>query len=108
MELNQFVFPAPKPSYTNKDENLIFIPFILSEKKYSYEKEELLNSKIRIKASVLSQQPIHIQSVHKTTHHEIPCMLFNEDMLHKRVLIYFHANAEDIGMTKNLAQSVIS
>jgi hypothetical protein len=105
MEFNLFVFPAPDPSYTREEEDLVLIPFYRNAQRSGLECEKPLTPKLSIKVSVISSQPTHAIN-QPTVHHEIPCLLLNKARMTDGLIVYFHANAEDIGMTKELGKTL--
>ena len=83
MELNFLIFPSPKPSYTNSEANIIQIP--------------------RAKGPQ-SERP-----------ETIPCLFLpsykynyetNEEESFSNVLLYFHGNAEDVGLAREFVQDI--
>merc|ERR1711990_670675 len=84
MKLNKIIFPAPKPGYNIHSANLVPIPRkpiqqIISD--LLYEKKE-----------------IHEVSV--------PCMFFPCTDITDKVLIFFHANAEDAYLNSDFVHSM--
>ena len=87
MELNSFIFPAPKPTYTyeaHKDD-IIFIP----------------------RAKIVNGLSAHSVAAKfgKDSHH-IPCWYIKYDEGSSKVLLYFHGNAEDAGVAKELLEEI--
>jgi len=79
MELNSIIFPAPHPSYTHISLNreLIYVP-----------RSQSLNK---------------LQNKNNTASH-IPCLFLPFFRGSTKLLIYFHGNAEDVGLAYDLLE----
>jgi len=88
MELNSFVFPSSKSSYTYDDlsNNLVFIP-----------RAPIVDGKSIFGAPThyLSEESKHI-----------PCLYVSCENPSSKLLLYFHGNAEDIGQTCGLLETL--
>jgi len=85
LELNAILFPAPKSTYTLEEleDELLFIPRI--EKVY----KELKSSSW------------------KKLYPTIPCLYLKTNRNHSnKTIIYFHGNAEDIALSKDLIYDI--
>lgn len=110
MDFNSFVFPVPKTSYSITDypENIVLIPrkkdFSFSEmlkfNKNNKSKNSPKNSSFLNKTKSLSFTfPNKFQKLTSDT--TIPCLFLPEQDSH-HLLLFFHANYEDIGNTYQL------
>eukprot|EP00826_Nyctotherus_ovalis_P044367 TRINITY_DN4787_c0_g3_i1.p1 TRINITY_DN4787_c0_g3~~TRINITY_DN4787_c0_g3_i1.p1 ORF type:complete len:307 (+),score=54.73 TRINITY_DN4787_c0_g3_i1:114-1034(+) len=87
MELNSFLFPAPASSYSYSSHKgkIIFIP------------------RAPVKKNVSNfASPISFSS----DSHHIPCLYIKHHYGSSKLLIYFHANAEDLGTTEEDMQEL--
>eukprot|EP00826_Nyctotherus_ovalis_P051345 TRINITY_DN6411_c0_g1_i3.p1 TRINITY_DN6411_c0_g1~~TRINITY_DN6411_c0_g1_i3.p1 ORF type:complete len:316 (+),score=13.58 TRINITY_DN6411_c0_g1_i3:116-1063(+) len=88
MELNSFVFPSSKASYSYEDlpNNLVFIP-----------RAPIINGKSAFDAPTQfsSKEPKHI-----------PCLYISSEHPSSKLLVYFHGNAEDVGQTCGLLETL--
>ncbi len=94
MELNSFVFPAPKPptySYLSGVDSLFFVP------------RALVVSSGDSSSSDFSAPPL---SDHGITH--FPCSFRLRKGRARKVLLYFHGNAEDLGSAGRFVDDVSS
>jgi abhydrolase domain-containing protein 17 len=101
MELNPLVFPAPKPSYNALEKGLIWIPTKIGSR-MKLEHEQSFSKGVKVKATATnSLTPV------SSVQQEIPCLLLGEENIQNGLILYFHANAEDIGMSKDLGKALV-
>ncbi len=98
MQFNAFVFPSPRPSYTHSElyGNLIYIPkdtaqWAITAPFVSFH----LSGSVRNKESVLSCYGAFKAPC-------IPCLFLPAKHPTNKILIHFHGNAEDVGLTRDL------
>jgi hypothetical protein len=126
MEFNSYLFPKPNPSYTINDfkGDLIWIPrnenFTYRDRvKYSNFKDidhfqiHLRKRSLSIGSSLIAQKVPSIsfsidnkfENNKQSTY--IPCLyLRNADNKSGKVIIYFHANYEDLGLSYNVSSKL--
>ncbi len=113
MEFNSIVFPAPKPSYTaqNLFGNIIYVPkyqhFSITEIQ-AMRTSSLSLSRQTITTPANSQKPRHFVFEAPTAIKAKECEFYDQDYVpclflpyepgSTKVLLYFHGNAEDIGI----------
>ena len=90
MELTSFVFPSHKSSYSYSDfpNNLLFVP-----------RARIFNGR--------SMFDEHITYDEKEAKH-IPCLYITNDNGSSKLLIYFHANVEDLGQACSLMERFVT
>jgi hypothetical protein len=96
MELNRFIFPAPSSSYDYTHPNLILIP------------------KLNLKEiNGTNMKGESIKKIKSKNDDKIPCFLFEyieekdkEEFESNTILLYFHGNAEDLGLTFELLNTI--
>jgi hypothetical protein len=59
---------------------------------------------VKIRATVIKTETLNLQKIR--TEHHIPCLLLNERKINNGAIVYFHANAEDVGMTKGFGKLI--
>jgi hypothetical protein len=91
MQFNKFVFPAPKATYNIFTPTLITIPRVPIQ--------DLVESLVR-KPLTLSQGNYTIIALKPLV--SIPCMFYHCTGESSRIIVYFHANAEDAGLSDDL------
>ncbi len=62
-------------------------------------KEVAVGKEIKVRATILKSNKINSNGSHK-----IPCILYKESCINNGLIIYFHGNAEDIGMSFGIAR----
>ncbi len=100
MELNSFVFPRPKPSYTHEDMfgRIIYIP-------RDYQQWDLAPPHVSSKKVASIYKHREKVAVHGSYKGKcIPCLYLPWSEPSSKILIYFHGNAEDIGLTQELVE----
>jgi len=115
MKFNSIIFPSPKPSYTSQSlfGNIIYIPkykhFSISEIQ-AFRATGMGLSKQTITTPANSQKPKHFtfdnppapafksQECEFYERDYVPCLFLPYEQGSTKVLIYFHGNAEDIGI----------
>lgn len=90
MKLNSLLYPAPSPSYKadSFSSEMIFIPRVFHRDEVKFQKK--LKSE-----GILTKQSLLNPDLHKTN---IPALFLPCNTGSSKLLIYFHANAEDIGL----------
>ena len=126
MEFNSLIFPKPKQSYTKEDHKgeLIWIPrkeiFTYRDKlKYTSYRSFIKNSQERRpslqlnKNTYIQKIPIISFSIENKFKEEvkeidyIPCLYLRmTELKSNKIIIYFHANYEDLGQTRQIALSI--
>ena len=81
MEWNKFVFPRPKPSYTENHPRLYWIP----------KKKEIKNT---------------FSSKKETQIRKVPILFLQNSIQYKKLIIYFHGNAIDANLTLPLVDHI--
>jgi len=95
MELNNFVFPTPTPSYTSTSLNgLIWIP-----------RTRFFSMKSILKDLSVDKKEPNI-SFENSKIFQIPCFYQKWKQDCKDVILFFHGNAEDLGMCESLGRSL--
>lgn len=84
MQLNKIIFPAPKPTYTIESPNFIPIPR-------------------RPIPEIISDQLYNKRQIQEVA---VPCMFFPCTDITDKILIFFHANAEDAGLNDDFIHSM--
>lgn len=98
MDLNLFVFPKPKPSYTCEDMygQLIYIP-------RDYQQWSLTEPYISSgQVEKIYQQRERLVSCGSYKGRCIPCLYLPCISESTKILLYFHGNAEDVALTREL------
>ena len=95
MELNSFLFPAPQPSYTVHSAigDLLYIP---------RKRQSELNHSSRASEETAYSETEGVQSP------AIPCLYLPNASGSTKLLIYFHGNAEDVGLASELLDYIRS
>ncbi|CAD8196143.1 unnamed protein product [Paramecium pentaurelia] len=98
MDFNDLIFPCPKPSYNETLGGLYYIDEQICGQSIKNSNElKIQNGTLRV---TISQNQTH----HKVTkRRRIVTLLQLEQKLNKGIIVFFHANAEDLGMCKSLA-----
>eukprot|EP00357_Protocruzia_adherens_P003311 CAMPEP_0115020588 /NCGR_PEP_ID=MMETSP0216-20121206/30266_1 /TAXON_ID=223996 /ORGANISM="Protocruzia adherens, Strain Boccale" /LENGTH=305 /DNA_ID=CAMNT_0002392553 /DNA_START=48 /DNA_END=962 /DNA_ORIENTATION=- len=91
MELNSILFPAPQPSYSSETlyREILWIP-------KEEEKSEDIDSTTSQSSSISTTSKKKSELAH------IPCLYLPYHRGSSKILIYFHGNAEDIGLAYDL------
>ena len=101
MNLNSLLYPAPPASYksTHFKNELIYVPRVFHSAERKFQKKRRLDENIDFegKKSLLNQD------LQKTN---IPCLYLPCATGSSKVLVYFHANAEDIGLAYPLLDCI--
>ena len=84
MNISKILFPAPKPNYSIESHNFIPIP----------------RRNISEITKLLSKETKELHEV------AIPCMFFPCTEYTDKIMIYFHANAEDAALNDEIAFSI--
>ena len=96
MDFNYLIFPSPKPSYSSESKNLIWVtgnePKIKSDKT----KTRKFNQ-YKVRTRILRKA-----SLTEKAEKAIPCLWLPYREGSDKVIMYFHANAEDIGHSYQL------
>lgn len=131
MSLNKLIYPAPNPSsYTNTDylNEIIFVPRFYNQREIVFQKEkkkQKLKDFKQITSLMQPGNPRSIKDIKKNHAYEsaggndkqtvlnpvltktnIPCLYLPSHTGSKKVLVYFHANAEDLGLAYPLLESI--
>jgi pimeloyl-ACP methyl ester carboxylesterase len=95
MEFQSAVFPAPQSSYTAEDnvEELIYVP--------RFGPARDLEAEERKEEGEIGEMDEHDPFCLPDS---IPCMLFRHSPGSSKVMLYFHGNAEDVGLTAELLE----
>ena len=100
MELNSLVFPRPKPTYSHEDlfGRLIYIP-------RDYQQWDLapphVSSK-KVAAIYKHREKLAVHGAYKGKC--IPCLYLPCREATSKIMLYFHGNAEDIALTRELVE----
>eukprot|EP00826_Nyctotherus_ovalis_P034917 TRINITY_DN2950_c0_g1_i12.p1 TRINITY_DN2950_c0_g1~~TRINITY_DN2950_c0_g1_i12.p1 ORF type:complete len:365 (+),score=57.74 TRINITY_DN2950_c0_g1_i12:73-1167(+) len=123
MDFNSIIFPRPKPSYSAQSlfGNIIYIP---KSKQFSISEIQAFRSSLSLSKQVITNQvnsPKHKQvnfiadsfkSVSQTQDTTIPsyipCLFLPYNHGSTKLLLYFHGNAEDVGGTLALLDTLKS
>ena len=91
MNLNRLIFPSPEPSYTPESflGEIIYIPRSFKPETEGLEEEQ------KFSASIFNSKPA-------PSHEAIPCLYLPYSHGSSKLMIYFHGNAEDIGLAYEL------
>lgn len=94
MEFNKFIFPSPSSSYDFTHPNLIMMPKLNFLENNGTQIRTELNKKLKNKSD-----------------DKIPCFLFDyidekENLESNTILLYFHGNAEDLGLAYDLLNNL--
>lgn len=94
MEFNKFIFPSPSSSYDFSHPNLIMIPKLNFIESNGTQIRTELNKKLKNKND-----------------DKIPCFFFDyldekENLESNTILLYFHGNAEDLGLAYDLLNNL--
>lgn len=100
MDLNYFIFPKPKPSYTHEElfGKLIYIP-------HDYKQWGLTEPYVSSKH--VGQIYAHEKELKVHGHYKgrcVPCLYLPCAEPSSKVLLYFHGNAEDVALTQELIE----
>ncbi|CAK62861.1 unnamed protein product (macronuclear) [Paramecium tetraurelia] len=104
MDFNDLIFPSPKPSY---DYTLSGLYYIEEEIQYHRSRSLIQQNELKtydgtIKVTLNQSESTRQMSQNRQTK-RIVTLLQLEENLRNGIIVYFHANAEDIGMCKSLA-----
>ncbi|CAD8122649.1 unnamed protein product [Paramecium sonneborni] len=98
MDFNDLIFPSPRASYNESLGGLYYID------------EQICGQQTKMSNELKTQNgTIKVKIVEEQKHHKvikrrrIVTLLQQEQKLNKGLIVYFHANAEDLGMCKSLA-----
>jgi pimeloyl-ACP methyl ester carboxylesterase len=102
MEFQSAVFPAPQSSYSAEDnfEEIIYIPRNPSKPS---EGEELTGE---LKEYMVSEESAFDDKVYGQSE-SIPCMLFRYTGGSSKIMLFFHGNAEDVGLSSELLEHLM-
>eukprot|EP01017_Pseudomicrothorax_dubius_P003799 TRINITY_DN10631_c0_g2_i1.p1 TRINITY_DN10631_c0_g2~~TRINITY_DN10631_c0_g2_i1.p1 ORF type:complete len:326 (+),score=56.63 TRINITY_DN10631_c0_g2_i1:187-1164(+) len=101
MELNKLVFPAPRPSYTKDTfRTLWFVP--VGHQVSKYVAKDTATSKL----SVTLTRSNSITNSPDETERFVPCLYLASPIPSAVFILYFHANAEDLGYTFDFASNI--
>jgi len=109
MKLSSLVFPAPAPSYNAEQlGGLIFVPNLYNKTELNFKKEY---TEKKFRDGVKSPETYQIKDsyfvngttlIQETKEQNVPCLFLpHEPGGSSKLLLFFHANAEDIGMCKD-------
>ena len=100
MDFDYLIFPSPKPSYSSESKNLIWLtgnePKIKSDKA----KTRKFNQ-YKVRTRILRKA-----SLTEKAEKAIPCLWLPYREGSDKVIMYFHANAEDIGHSYQLTDDL--
>jgi len=117
MEFNSIIFPCPKPSYSAQSlfGNIIYIP---KSKQFSISEIQAFRSNLSLSKQVIANQVNSPKRKHfkfnmetlqeANTYEYLPCLFLPYNGGSTKVLLYFHGNAEDIGGTVTLLETLKS
>jgi hypothetical protein len=91
MKLNSLLYPAPTPSYKSShfSKELVYIPRVFHRAEMEHQKELKIKENAALPSSLLNDE------LQKTN---IPCLFLPCTTGSSKILVYFHANAEDLGL----------
>jgi len=102
MDLNLFVFPKPKPSYTHEEMygQLIYIP--RDYQQWSLTEPYISSSQIE----KIYRKQERLASCGSYKGKCVPCLYLPYSKKSTKILLYFHGNAEDVALTRELLEVV--